>query len=115
MRLYQPLQHLIFVYLPDVKIEKAPFLKSSINILIDAGETLARDNNERDPLLIVYKTIKDESSFEKRIFDDSVLIDKLPDGPKMDYKVTVIVHKMDGTVGGHVTTTISGDDTIEIE
>jgi hypothetical protein len=92
MRLYQPLQHLIFVYLPDLRAKKTPFLKSSINILIDAGETLARDNNEKDPLVIVYKTIRDESSYEKRIFDDSVLIDKLPEGPKMDYKVRVIVN-----------------------
>jgi|GEM_PF-6492067 len=115
MKVYQPLQHLSYIETIDSNQEKIPFLKSTIKVLMNEGENLARIYNEKDPLLIIYKTVRDQQWPEKHIFDDTVLIDRVPNGPGINPNVKVIVYKMDGSVGGQVTTTISGDAEIEDE
>ncbi|OQX76145.1 MAG: hypothetical protein B6D64_10395 [Bacteroidetes bacterium 4484_276] len=122
MKLYQPQQHLS--YLPikpitstaksQINAEAKIYLKSTISVLVNAGETLTRVN-DKNPLKLVFRAIGDQQWQEKHIVQKVILIDEVPLGPNHDYIVKVIVYKMDGSVGGQVTSTISENDTIEIE
>jgi len=115
MKPYQPFQFLNFIYLPDTKSGKIPYLKSDVKVWVNAGETLAQDQDERDPMKIVFKTIKDVSRKESGYFSKSILLNQLPAGPRMDFEIRVYVVKPDGSIGGQVTTTISGNAEIEDE
>ena len=123
MTLYQPQQHLSFLKVnpiasttkrTTIEAIRSIYLKSTISVLVDAGETLTRVD-DRDPLKIILRAIRDQQWTEKHVVDKIILIDNVPDGPRQDYDVKVIVYKIDGTEGGRVTTTISENDTIEIE
>jgi hypothetical protein len=124
MNLYQPQQNLSFQQVAGnlspfsripISTESRVYLKSTVSVLVDANETLTRIYNEKDPLLIIYKTVKNERNTDRHVFNDVVLINKVPEGPKVDYFVKVIVYKIDGAVGGEVTTTIAGNATIELD
>ena len=121
MTLYQPQQHLGFLKVNPIltlsnKEEEDPktYLKSTISVLVNGSETLTRIY-DKEPLRIVFRTIRDDKWQEKHIVDKVVLIDKALLGSYKNYIVKVIVYKMDGSEGGQVTSTISEDDTIEIE
>nr|NQU89640.1 hypothetical protein [Bacteroidota bacterium] len=110
MKLYEPLQHLSFTKLPNEK--PGIYLKSTVSILVNAGETLTRYYSENEPPIVIkYKAVKDEQWTDMHIFDDILLVEVL----KANHTVKVIVFKLDGLVGGQVTTTISGDAEIKEE
>lgn len=110
MNLYEPLQHLSFQTLTRSGKE-SNYLKSTVNILADAGETYTQDPDAGNPFTIVYRAIRDEKNLEKSIFTNAVLIDL--NGKTGPYTVKVVVYKMNGAEGGQVTSTISGDANIE--
>lgn len=132
MDYYKPLQHLGFVYF---KKNLETYLESTINVLVKAGETLARLNSSNSPYLIQYRIIPDQSNAGDYLFQDVVLIradektSKLisaaisnlgslkavasPALPVISVKVEI--YRADGTLGGSVTTTTPINDDADIE
>ncbi len=121
MNIYEPQQFLSFqeVIPPHTSDEVNPnqvpkvYLKSANSVLVKANESLARLNSVKDPFTIEYQVVKNEKYSQKHIEDDVVFINQPPEGPKSKYDVKVIVYKMDGTEGGQITSTISGDADIQ--
>jgi len=117
MKLYKPLQHLRFARVDGNYHE----LQASVAILMEKGVSLssASVTDEKTHLLITYKSTYDDRPLSNHIFTDVVpLIKVLSDGlsdSDTKYIVKIVVYKIDGAVGGDVTTTISGDGTIEID
>ena len=112
MNLYEPLQHLSF-YLTDNNGKEKRYLKSTVNILADAGETFFQVLDSGNPFVIIYRAISDQKNLEKNVFSNTVFIDLDKAGGTSPYSVKVIVYKMNGDEGGQVTTTIS--DNAEIK
>jgi hypothetical protein len=117
MKINKPLQHLRFAKINSTRHE----LQASIAVLMEKGKSLSRASvtDEKTHYLIVYKTTYDDRPFVNHIFTDVVpIFETSSSGLSTSYQANIVkfmVLKTDGSVGGDVTTTISGNATIEID